>query len=68
LGLSAEPVGPVLKIDGRYTQVARMQLESAPNLVDAIGKLRHTRVNNYSSGIIKRARLRKNLHLLSPAE
>lgn len=68
LGLRAQPAGPVLEIDGWRTQVAMMRLDPAGKPMDEIGTHRHARLNGDSTGIIQRARLRKNQRALQPAE
>jgi N-acyl-L-homoserine lactone synthetase len=68
LGLSAEPAGPVLEIDGWRTQVAMTYLLPRNTQMDEIDSLWHQRLSGFNSGVIKRARLRKNLPSIRPAE
>jgi len=68
LGLCAKPAGPVLQTDGWPTQIALMQLDRASIPLDEIGDRRHSREEADSPAIIQRARLRKNLQAIRPAE
>jgi len=66
LGLSAEPAGPVLEIEGSKAQVALMTLETKSELVDEVSDHHSAQTDN--AGIIKRARLRRNLPATQAAE
>jgi len=68
LGLRAEPAGPVLHMEDWKTQVALMHLDPSVRPQDEIGSNHHIRVKAGNTGIIQRARLRKNLIPAHPAE
>ncbi len=68
LGLSAQPAGPVIEMDGWRTQVALMHLERKAVLADEIGYLHRARINGFGTSLIQRARLRKNQPAVQPAE
>jgi len=66
LGLSAEPAGPVLEIEGSRTQVALMTIATKAESVVKIGEHHSNPTNN--AGIIQRARLRRNRQAAQAAE
>ncbi len=68
LGLSAEPAGPIMEVDDRDTQVALMHLEPMSDPMDEIDDLRRTNKDDCKPSIIQRARLKKNLATIRPAE